>query len=299
MLARKPEPQNGADDGPLADPIDESLNRRGLVNGEIHFDRVADPALSTRAQAMSTSASSQSTFESEKQVPASVLMPLKFKEESAESKKRSEPLGPRKQQHPYLETIRGPLEQTPRQFSQVHGDQENEFSEKTGHSHQACLHDQLVLGYNSYEHLQQVTLEQVKGKPEAQEEEEPLPNFNLYNANDRFSKARVQIKHFASTKDKRLREGILRQVVDCQHNFNHCGSAVTRLVEFVSSDKSLNLISEVHEGQLTEMIPYLKAMNDQNNLVSVLLANDLLKIIIKIYIQRETLQKSRGTKDFR
>jgi len=85
----------------------------------------------------------------------------------------------------------------------------------------------------------------------------------LYNANDRFSKERVQIKHLTGMKEKkRLREGIMRQVLDCQQNFNHCGEAVTRLIEYVVSDNSLDLISESHEGMLTEMLPYLKAMNE-------------------------------------
>mmetsp|Transcript_39557 Transcript_39557/g.60438 ORF Transcript_39557/g.60438 Transcript_39557/m.60438 type:complete len:155 (-) Transcript_39557:3488-3952(-) len=115
-LPKASDAQNGTDDSALADPIHESLNRRGLMSGELQFDRVVDPALNARASTMSSGMSSQSTNDCDKQMPGSVLMPLKFKDESSESKKKAEPLGPRKQEHPYLETIRGPKEQAPKRY---------------------------------------------------------------------------------------------------------------------------------------------------------------------------------------
>ena len=63
-------------------------------------------------------------------------------------------------------------------------------------------------------------------------------------------------------------------------NLNHCkGSTITRLHEYTFANNNLYLVSEAHDFKLlSEQIPRLQQLNEENIFVVLALVNDLVKV---------------------
>jgi hypothetical protein len=59
---------------------------------------------------------------------------------------------------------------------------------------------------------------------------------------------------------------------------------VIRLKEYLQVSNNLYVISEAHDVSLVEHLPYLIHQNQRNELVSVLVIYDMLKILKNIYM---------------
>lgn len=76
----------------------------------------------------------------------------------------------------------------------------------------------------------------------------------------------------------------MRQIKDCLVTLNNCsGSTVTQLLEYSVVNDNLYLVSEANESSLVNELPRLLAENKNNELVSVVVVHDLLRILKNIY----------------
>jgi hypothetical protein len=109
-----------------------------------------------------------------------------------------------------------------------------------------------------------------------------VPNFEIYVANDALTEQRVQIKIIKNFGDKKqaFKDSVMCQVRNLSVFGSNCKrSRVMHLIEHMIAHNNLYLVSEAHEISLVEHLPYLIEQNHRNELVSVLVIHDLLKIL--------------------
>lgn len=127
-----------------------------------------------------------------------------------------------------------------------------------------------------------------------------VPNFEIYVGNDNFSRDRVQIKLMKNFNNRKqsLKDSVMKQVKNCQVFLNNCKSSTAiQLLEYVFVHNNLYLVTEAHEISLVEHLPYLVEQNYKNELVSILVLNDLMKILKNIY-SKEVIQSESSMPTF-
>ena len=67
---------------------------------------------------------------------------------------------------------------------------------------------------------------------------------------------------------------------------------MSQLVEYAVVNDNLYIVSDANEGALVELMPWLLAENRTNELVSVVVVHDLLKILKNIYLSQEAVRNS-------
>ena len=81
------------------------------------------------------------------------------------------------------------------------------------------------------------------------------------------------------SKKPSFKESVLKQIETCQSFFNHAkGSVTTKLIDHIFVQNNLYLVMEAYDISLIEHLPFLIKENQSNELVSIMVVHDTLKM---------------------